>query len=129
MKRALLVLVTAVGLGVSTASAQVPVAPMINTPIGQPPISQMPAISPFLNLTRGGLPAVNYYGIVVPQLQTQASIGLLQQQVQYGLNNQLGGPVGTQQVLNTGHSATFFNLSHYYPVGGFPPLPPRPVGR
>jgi hypothetical protein len=38
-------------------------------------------ISPYLNLARGGNPAINYYGLVRPQVEFQQSIFGLQQQV------------------------------------------------
>jgi hypothetical protein len=41
------------------------------------------ADQPLLNLARGGNPAINYYGLVRPQLEFQQSIYGLQQQVGY----------------------------------------------
>src|SRR4051794_19633319 len=46
------------------------------------PPSARPAVSPYLNLTRTGTdPAINYYGIVRPQLEFNNSIQNLNRQV------------------------------------------------
>src|SRR5262245_26793062 len=125
MKRKLLALGIAVGLGWAIfpthGYGQAP-------PLGAGVFGPRPAVSPYLNLTRGGLPAVNYFGLVRPQIETQQALQNLQQQIQLGVNP-LVNPGANPQVLTTGHSATFNNLSHYYPVGGYPPRPPRFAGR
>src|SRR5207302_9756411 len=46
-----------------------------------PQAGSSPGISPYLNLLRGGLPAVNYYGIVRPQQQYNLALSSLEQQV------------------------------------------------
>src|SRR5256885_1629029 len=58
-----------VALAARPAHAQVlgSYAPFTN-PYARPPLS------PYLNLNRGGIPAVNYYGLVRPQLQTERFI-------------------------------------------------------
>jgi len=125
MKKSLWTVIASLGVlacvAVSPAHAQF--QPQTN-PAGRP------AVSPFLNLLRGGNPAVNYYGLVRPQLQTQATLQQLQQQLAL---NQLGlNTAENQPDLTTGHAARFGNFSHYY--GGVnqapltvPPLGVRPI--
>src|SRR5205814_1091595 len=75
------------------------------------------------NLLGGGNAAVDYYGIVRPQMEANRSIGALQQgfsnlladgtnlpgQTPQNTVNALGG-------LQTGHTTTFFNYGRYYPL-------------
>ena len=86
-----------------------------------------PSFSPYLNLAnRGNSPALNYLGIVRPQLQAQQQLGQLQQQYQQtnqGLQSQLNelsqGVDGSLPL--TGHVATFNNTGSYFsrhPVTG-----------
>jgi hypothetical protein len=85
-----------------------------------------PTVSPYLNLNRGGTnPAINYYGIVRPQMQTQQNL----QQVQQQLTAQAAAGPGpdtamplttgalgaTPLVSTTGHPVSYFNYSHYFP--------------
>lgn len=110
MRKFIFVTLAALGLAwVSSAEGQV-------GGYARPKSSSTPAISPFLNLARGGSPAVNYYGLVRPQTQTAKSLQSLQFQIsglaQPGVQST---PETGQPVLTTGHGATFFNLSHYYP--------------
>jgi hypothetical protein len=123
MKREVLALACAVGLAAVAPAQQVRsfVSPPLNPGVGQPPINRPPAVSPYLNLARGGLPGINYYGLVRPEVEFRQSIlGLRQDLQQATLVPQLGVQP-QQQLLSTGHGAVFFNLGHYYPVGGFPP--------
>jgi hypothetical protein len=132
MRRAFLTMALAAGLAfVATAqpsAAQVPFQPQANPYV-------RPAVSPYLNLARSGNPAINLYGLVKPQIDTNRQIQSLQtQQQQQGLMPQLGvGGDEDSTIANyasTGHPAGFFNYSHYYgPAGGFgrpatPPLAP-----
>ena len=84
---------------------------------GRPPGNPLgsPVLSPYLNLARGGNPAINYYGIVRPQQELRRDYQQLQQEIlanQYALTTAETGAVQ----LTTGHAARFFNYSHYYPV-------------
>jgi hypothetical protein len=96
-------------------------------PIGgyTPPYTAPPAFSPFLNLNRPGTnPAINYYGLVQPQLQTRQQLSNLQYQ-QNALASGLGGgtPLVTNQALpqsTTGHPVRYFDYSRYFPLGGLP---------
>jgi hypothetical protein len=73
---------------------------------------QKPVVSPYLNLARGGNPAINYYGVIRPQEQTSTSLLQLQNQVQTG-QAALAGEVAAAQPT-TGHPTRFFNYSHYF---------------
>ena len=87
-----------------------------------PVVNPRPLISPYLNLNLrpGAASAVNYYGIVRPQMENHQAIQNLQQQFQmtqdYGVGQQTGQ---TQQgeMLPTGHViGGYFNYSHYFPA-------------
>lgn len=98
----------------------------------RPQTNSRPAVSPYLNLNRGGNPAINYYGIVRPQIQTNRAF----QQIEQGtFGSDPRFPVGTavdgaavpgsqpyypDQALGlrTGNPATFFYYSHYYQFPG-----------
>lgn len=94
------------GMDVQPARAQGPyVRPQVN-PYYRPPVS------PYLNLTIGGSPGINYYGIVRPQLQTNAALQQLQQaQIQEAVDL---SQVYNQGVPITGVRSQFMNFSHYY---------------
>lgn len=85
-----------------------------------------PTVSPYLNLFRGGNPAVNYYDLVRPQQQFANSLQQLQQQaapvVPLTAETVQGIPV-------TGHTAVFMNFSRFYnrPIGGPATLNPVTV--
>ena len=67
---------TALALTAGAASAQ---QPGTYTP---PYTPSSPTTSPYLNLLHSGNPAINYYGIVRPQIQQSEQL----QQLQFGLN-------------------------------------------
>jgi hypothetical protein len=84
-------------------------------PIGGPGLPQQyrPAYSPYLNLLRSGSsPAVNYYGLVRPQLNFINSIGMLQQQVSSDQQEISGLQFGN--LPTTGHPVQFLNLKGYF---------------
>src|SRR5439155_25802818 len=66
-----------------------------------------PAISPYLNLLQRGNPAVNYYGLVRPQQQYNASLNTLEQQVQASRVAQTASE--NANVPATGHPIYFLN--------------------
>jgi hypothetical protein len=102
--------------GVGRASAQV------YLPGQQPSPFQRPTFSPYLNMTRGGNPAVNYFGLVRPQIQTAKSLQQLQQQNALPQMGPAFSPLTDESAFSlpmTGHAATFFNFSRYFP--GFTP--------
>lgn len=101
---------------VAPASAQLGV-------YNRPQVSPRPTINPYLNLVGRGQPAVNYYGIVRPQLETAHALQMMQQEVQQ-LQPGLATPFSqsTQvEMLRTGHPVAFGNTSHYFPQPGARP--------
>ncbi len=78
-----------------------------------------PILSPYLNLNRGGLPAINYFGLVRPQVETQQSLQTLGQQQQI-LQQQLLSTteMGRPTEGASGHPTYFMNYSHYFPQMG-----------
>lgn len=74
-------------------------------------------MSPYLNLLRGGNPAVNYYGLVVPQIQAQNQFQQLQTRVAGGSTGAsssfVGQPTNRVQV-DTGHEAEFLSYGGYF---------------
>ena len=115
--------VTALYLSAATAGAQ-PLGPRAA------PFQSGPTVSPYLNLLRGqGLPAVNYYGIVRPQFDTNARFRALGQT---GLQSAAtpAEPDG-QFIPTTGLSAGFMNHGSFFMTtgGGGTARPSRgPVG-
>ena len=87
-------------------------APQSLQPVGQPAIT--PTVSPYINLLRRDInPAVNYFGVVAPQLNYNAALPLLQSQI--GANkqaiNQVQYGIG---YLETGHTTRFMNYGGYF---------------
>lgn len=90
------------------ADAQV-VGPRVGTP------SPAPTISPYINMLRSpNAPALNYFGLVRPQFQTNAGLQALQQQFLLGQTGSLPGAEPTADVLTTGHAAMFMNYGGYF---------------
>jgi len=75
-----------------------------------------PAFSPYLNLlNNNNNPAVNYYGLVRPEIDTRNSLLQLQQQI-----NTLPTTPGVTEPGSlpvTGHPTQFLNYTHFYPSG------------
>ena len=101
----------------------------------QPPLPRplggatTPPVSPYINLLRGGnAPAINYYGLVRPQLDFRNSILALQGQVWYA---QQAAGLQTGETGTTGHPVAFMNYGGYFmttaggPVAGGPTAPTR----
>lgn len=77
-----------------------------------------PVFSPYLNLLRGGAnPAVNYFGLVRPEIDFRNNLQSLQQQVnaQYATT---AADENAAAALGTGHLTQFNNLSHYFNYQG-----------
>jgi hypothetical protein len=71
-----------------------------------------PAFSPYLNLLRPGTnPAINYYGLVRPEIQTNSSIRQLQAQTSANANAIIDEQTG---LAATGHTVQFQNTTHYF---------------
>lgn len=92
--------------------AQMPPA-AIPPQMQQPPLR--PTISPYLNLLRNNVPAYqNYYGLVQPQMQAQAAINNLQNQV-LGLQNFTASVYGgTGNELYTGKQVGYFTHRQWF---------------
>jgi hypothetical protein len=75
-----------------------------------------PVFSPYLNLLNGATnPAINYYGLVRPEIDFRSSLQQLQQQV-----NTLPTTPGVSEATGlpaTGHATQFLNYSHFYSSG------------
>jgi hypothetical protein len=96
-------------LGMSQSQAQPP-----GRPPGSVPITQ-PTFSPYLNLLRrDNSAALNYYGLVRPEIEFRNSLLGLQQQVtlnRMALNQEIDPATGLPA---TGHTAYFLNLGGYF---------------
>src|SRR5262245_40723375 len=114
----------AVALVAETAQAQVGSYPWRNP--------SRPTVSPYINLNRGGLAGINYFGLVRPQLDAQKNFMLLNQEIQQVAPD----PLGTTTGYGPGYTATgyeggaagYMNYLHYYPLmptTGINPLAPR----
>jgi hypothetical protein len=98
-----------------------------------------PALSPFLDLTRGGNPASNYFMGVVPETARRANLAVLNSAVSdlerraenppqaVGPVDDLLGGLTTGGLPPTGHAAMFGNYGTYF--GQVSPAfqPPRPT--
>ena len=81
-------------------------------PYSHPPASSYasPPLSPYLNLVRGGNAAVNYYGLVRPQIDSQRAL----QQLQQNAASLPSGGLSMESTPNSGHPVQFMNFSHYF---------------
>ena len=86
---------------------------MFGSPASAQNPSQPSSSFNYLNLTRGGNPAVNYYGIVRPNAFNQNALVTMQQD--YNSLTQSSTQSDSNSVRATGHAATFMNFGHYYP--------------
>ena len=86
----------------------------------QGPLGGRPVYSPYLNLLRGGDPAINYYGLIRPQVQFQQSDAQLRQEL-FGLEQRIPLPAATARTpINgriTGHAAGFMTNQRGGPAG------------
>jgi len=102
-------------IGLSQASAQ-------QLGVYQPAYQPRSPISPYLNMGRGGNPAINYYGLVRPQIDTTRTLQKVEYQLQTNAANNAALPAATDGTTvlpsTTGHSVMFLNSSHFFPVAG-----------
>jgi hypothetical protein len=87
-----------------------------NRPITSP--TSRPAVSPYLNLTRPGNTALNYFNLVRPEFEFRNAYQGIQRQVNRQGEELQAADAGF--LPPTGHSTSFLNLSHYYPGRGGP---------
>ncbi len=75
---------------------------------------QRPTVSPYLNLFNGGnSPAINYYGIVRPQIDFRNSLMQLQQQLAMG-DQSMADMASSMTMLTTGHPSLFMSHRRYF---------------
>jgi hypothetical protein len=100
----------------TSVHAQQPQIGSYNPPVVNP----RPVISPYLNLNRTGVnPAINYFGIVRPQMENHQAIQQLQQQYQatQGMIQTQTGALANEEMAPTGRAVGgYFNYSHYFPL-------------
>lgn len=97
-------------------------AQVLGPRVGTP--SPAPTVSPYINFLRNpNAPALNYYGLVRPQFQTNAGLQSLQQQLLFGSAAPVPGSEPAGDVLITGHAAAFMNYGGYFqsPIGAVQP--------
>ena len=125
MKRAFLASTAVLLLSVSTSFAQ----GSRYGPGNYGPYSR-PALSPYLNLIRGGDPAANYYLGTIPERDRRAvgiETGAELQELDQRMSRASGERGGELPRLGpTGHSTFFLNHSNYYNFGGTRPAPSGP---
>jgi hypothetical protein len=83
----------------------------VEAQVGNRPVTPTrPTVSPYLNLTRQGNTALNYYNLVRPEFEFRNAYQSLQQQVRQNQTTieEAGG------VPTTGHTTNFQNYSHYF---------------
>jgi hypothetical protein len=69
-----------------------------------------PVVSPFLNLNRGGDPAINYYGLVKQQVAVNRALQRFGSDINY-LEN---APSVNPELLETGHPSFFGSQYPYF---------------
>src|SRR6266851_973263 len=75
---------------------------------------QRPTVSPYLNLFNGGnSPAINYYGIVRPQIDFRNSLMIMQQQIAMG-DQSMADMANSMTMLSTGHPSLFMSHRKYF---------------
>src|SRR5262245_24899907 len=108
-----------IGLGLAIGMTCTGSAAHAQIPGYQMDRSKTPTFSPYLNLLRGGTsPAINYYGIVRPEITFGNSLYQLGLQ-QNVLQGQALGNQGTElaaftQLPATGHATGFMTQSRYF---------------
>ena len=133
MRRTALGVLAAVGLWGFVGAGQVHAQFGYTRPQTNP--FNQPTVSPYMNLARGGNPAINYNTLVRPQIDTGRALQQLQSQVsqdQQVLMGQLGAaPTGfdpNAALPLTGHPVQFMNYAHYYTPVGTKPGSSQPTG-
>lgn len=94
-----------------------------------------PAVSPYLNMFRGGSTAINYYGLVQPQVQGAQAITQLEQRVLTPLGSGAGfeegaaGQMGGGHAFFQNHGAFFMTMRPNAPGGavGGTTYTPQPI--
>jgi hypothetical protein len=115
MKRWLTLLAVTVGAVLpATAQAQIGYQRPVTNPLGTP------TISPYLNLIRGGNPAINYYGVVRPLENLESAVEQQQHQLAQG------GVDPNRPANVSGYNTRFMSYNQYF--GTIRPAPVPRVG-
>lgn len=113
MKPALIALIAALAAGAVQAQP----------PAVQPPTAPYtaPVVNPYLNLLNRGNPAINYYGIVRPQIQQSQQLQMLQfglartaQEAATAEQTATTAPGASAALPDTGHVAGFMTYTKYF---------------
>jgi hypothetical protein len=110
MRRGIAALTSVFGLlvlGSCLARAQGPYVRPQTSPVSRPPLS------PYLNLFRGGNPAINYYGLVRPQQEFGNSIQEIQNEM-HTPHTTMTNPASGTNLPVTGHPTRFFGHQGYF---------------
>lgn len=126
------VLLAIAGIGLAMAFGQQAYGQNYPTNIGAPvdrpkpptftPYNYGPTLSPYLNLLRIGNPAVNYYGLVRPELEFRANDARIFGDLN-SIQHRLSAPATpvrekksdeSPRFSSTGHPVTFMNKAPYY---------------
>lgn len=101
-------------LGVGMLGVLAVNASLGQVPPGYPPSYNpvRPSYSPYLNLLRPGNPAVNYYGLVRPEMETLNFLNQVERQVTRLQNTPQ--TIITPGLPPTGHTVGFMNASRYF---------------
>jgi hypothetical protein len=98
------------------------VAATADAQVVSPQYQPRPPVSPYLNMLRGGNPAINYYGVVRPQAQTAQALQQLQNQQLVLPTVRANVPLTdddlTLGVPTTGHPVQFMNYGQFFPQPG-----------
>ncbi|HJZ90143.1 MAG TPA: hypothetical protein VKE40_04675 [Gemmataceae bacterium] len=99
------------------AGAQTTPGQMTGRPLGG---IATPTFSPYLNLARSGNPAINYYGLVRPQVDFARAFDVLQGQLMAGQQG-AGESRAPGEMAPTGHPIQFLNTGGFFlSAGGGP---------
>jgi hypothetical protein len=89
-------------------------------PVVQPtaPNYTPPVLNPYLNLLRGGNPAINYLGLVRPQMQQAQQLQMLQNGLAHTTAEAeaaaLAPTTPTGVLADTGHTVGFMTYTRYF---------------
>ena len=89
-------------------------------PIVQPtrPNNTPPVLNPYLNMLRGGNPAINYYGLVRPQMQQGQQLQMLQNGLARTTEEAEAAAMTpttpTGVLADTGHTVGFMTYPRYF---------------
>lgn len=116
--RLLLVIALSLGCGVPAVHAQFQPGTGYGA-YGASGGAYQPLVSPYLNMLRPGNSAINYFGMVRPQVNFGNSIQNLNASVRYLQSEPVLQP-GEELPLSTGHAASFQTQTRFFQVRSMP---------